>query len=163
MLASHRSRFINCGLAAGRPIDWSDRMVSHIQRAGFTNIQTQDYKAPLGPWARHPVYKDAGRVKIAEVKAGLEGWTLFLLTKFGDKGTPWTLEEAQELLGKMRRDIDNPNYHVYQKQKRLWAQKPWGEERKVDVMDIVNLGYHRDHHQHYQHHLHEKHAEDPQK
>lgn len=128
------------------------------------NFHTQDYKAPVGSWARHPVFKDAGRVKMAEVKAGLEGWTLFLLTNVGDQGKPWTLEQAQQLLGEMRRDLENTRYHVYQKQRRVWCQKPLKTAEKVDIMEIVNLGFPpREHHNHYQHHHHHKDGEEEKK
>lgn len=48
-------------------------MRSRIEAAGFTNIQQQDYKMPLGTWPKHPVYRDAGRVNIQMLKNGLEG------------------------------------------------------------------------------------------
>ena len=115
-------------------------MRSRIEAAGFTNIQQQDYKMPLGTLPKHPVYRDAGRVNIQMLKNGLEGaflmagnwlhsltcetgYVLFLHTKFGNE-RPWSVEESQVLLAKMIADIDKPSFHIYQKATRIWAQKP---------------------------------------
>lgn len=34
--------------AFGRPFDVTDRMEDRIRNTGFTNIQRQDYKVPIG-------------------------------------------------------------------------------------------------------------------
>lgn len=91
-------------------------MKARIEAAGFINVHVQDYKIPLGTWPKHPIYKDAGRVKAAEVKSGIEGWSLYLLTKFGEP-EPWSLEEAKVLVAKIKNDID-AGYHIYQKARR---------------------------------------------
>ena len=91
-------------------------MKGQLEAAGFTNVQVQDYKVPIGTWPKHPIYKDAGRVKAAEMKSGMEGWIMYLLTRFGQP-VPWSLEEAQVLLAKMRTEID-AGYHIYQKARR---------------------------------------------
>ena len=43
-----------------------------IESAGFVNVHDK-LKVPIGPWARHPIYKQAGSVNMIAFKAGLEG------------------------------------------------------------------------------------------
>lgn len=47
----------------------------------------------------------------------------FLLTKFGEP-TPWSVEEVQVLLAKMRADINNKDIHAYQIYRRVWVSLP---------------------------------------
>lgn len=66
---------------AGRPVDTYEKVLPRIEAAGFTNIQTQEYKMPMGAWPKHPTWKDAGRVNKDVYKRGIEGWCMFLFTK----------------------------------------------------------------------------------
>lgn len=75
-----RTPFLRMAAAAGRPLDTYDKMKEQIAEAGFVNVQSQDYKMPMGIWPSHPTYKDAGRVNKPMWKAGVEGWTMWLLT-----------------------------------------------------------------------------------
>ena len=59
-------------------------MRSSIEAAGFTNIQEQTYKVPLGPWANDPKLKEAGRLFKTQVLELLEGYALLMLTRFGE-------------------------------------------------------------------------------
>ena len=47
----------------------------------------------------------------------------FLLTKFGEP-KPWSVEEVQVLLAKMRADINNKDIHAYQIYRRVWVSLP---------------------------------------
>lgn len=60
--------------ASGRPFDVTERMENRIRATGFTNIQRQEYKVPIGTWPQLKVYKDAGRAAKAQQLQGIEGW-----------------------------------------------------------------------------------------
>ena len=60
----------------------------------------------------------------------------FLLTHFG-KPTPWTPEEVLVYMAKARNDLNNPKYHIYQRFRRVWAQKPNETEKKVETKGEV--------------------------
>lgn len=47
---------------------------------------------------------------------------MLILTHFGEP-EPWTAEEVQVYLAKVRNEI-NSGYHVYVPMRRVWAQKP---------------------------------------
>lgn len=112
----------DCGDRRGVRMDTTDKMRSRIEAAGFTNIHEKNYKVPLGSWPKHPVFKDAGRIGMHTYQAGLEGFSMFLLTQFGDP--KWTREEVLAYLVEIRRDLDS-RWHIFQNMKRVWAQKPY--------------------------------------
>jgi hypothetical protein len=66
-------------------------MQEAIRKAGFTDVQEQSYKWPIGPWARDQKYKEAGIVNFQHWLSGMEGWCMWLLTKFGTP-EPWSKE-----------------------------------------------------------------------
>ena len=124
-----RTMYLPMAERAGRPMDMADTMRASIEEAGFINVHQQEYKAPLGDWPRLQVYKDAGRVNKKQILSGLEGWLMYFLTQHGDP-TPWSPEEVQVLVAKFRKELD-AGWHIYQKAKRVWAQKPFDKEQKV--------------------------------
>lgn len=113
-----------CAERAGRPVDTMDTMRERIEEAGFINVQQQDYKMPVGTWPKLQVYKDAGRANKEQLLNGLEGYCMFLLTKFGAP-KPWSAEDVKVLVEKAKKDLDNPTYHLYNKARRVWAMKPF--------------------------------------
>ena len=53
---------------------------------------------------------------------------MMLFTSVGEK--PWTPEEVQVYLAKMRGELENRNWHKYIRQRRVWAQKPFETVKK---------------------------------
>ena len=99
-------------------------MRSAIEAAGFINVHEKNQKAPLGEWAKNPLMKEAGKFNKLQMLAGMEGYALFLLTHFGAP-TPWSAEEVQVYLAKVRNEIHAGKYHTYFPIRRVWAQKPF--------------------------------------
>lgn len=122
-LANWGQKFEAFGRIINRPFNVFDTMKDSISAAGFTNIHEKLYKVPLGDWPKHPVYKDAGRLNEETFRAGMEGFAMMLFTSVGDK--PWTPEEVHVYLGKLRKELENRNWHQYIRQRRVWAQKPF--------------------------------------
>ncbi|RDW73348.1 hypothetical protein BP6252_07255 [Coleophoma cylindrospora] len=123
VLAQWGPNFLACGERMGRPINAQETMRASFEKAGFTNIQEKLYKCPIGGWAKHKIYKDAGRVSKEHWKAGLEGWAMYLLTKFGAP-QPWLPEEVLVYCAQMRQALDDRSVHGYHLTRRVWAQKP---------------------------------------
>jgi hypothetical protein len=90
------------------------RCTELIEKAGFTDIQVHESKWPLGPWARDKKLKEVGTVNFAHWAAGMEGYAMYLLTKYGEP-EPWTKEEVIVYVAKVRRELANPRHHVYHK------------------------------------------------
>lgn len=97
---------------AGRPLGIMQTFQDSIEKAGFVDIHTKDYKWPLGPWPRDKTLKEVGSVNHQHWLVGMEGYGMWLLTKYGDP-VPWTKEEVQVYVAKMRKELSNPRIHVY--------------------------------------------------
>ncbi|KAJ5586596.1 hypothetical protein N7450_006383 [Penicillium hetheringtonii] len=111
----------------GRPITWADNLREKLEEAGFVDVHVKDYKWPIGPWAKDPILKEAGRLHHHQWNSGMEGWAMFFLTKYGVP-EPWTTDEVQVLMAKVRKEIYNPQHHFYQVARRAWGRKPTEEE-----------------------------------
>lgn len=123
VLAEWGPLFLAIGEKAGRPLDTPDTMRQAIEDVGFVNVHERRRKLPIGPWCKHFLLKEAGRLRLEEYKAGLEGYTIFLLTHYGIP-EPWTKPQVDAFLDRMRRELDNPKNHIYSYVNRVWAQKP---------------------------------------
>ena len=105
---------LNCGERAGRGCDTFDSMVDRIRGAGFSNVHQKNYKWPIGPWPRDQQLKDAGMVNLQHWLSGMEGWCMWLLTRFGAPH-PWSQEEVQVYVAKLRNELIKPRFHIYHK------------------------------------------------
>ncbi|KAJ5605182.1 hypothetical protein N7510_010336 [Penicillium lagena] len=118
---------LEAGKSWGHSLDTMNEMRSNMEKAGFVDVHEKNYKMPVGPWPKDPLLKEAGRLHYHQWASGMEGWALYLLTKHGSP-QPWTKEEVQVLMAKIRTEIQNPRIHVFQRAKRVWARKPTTEE-----------------------------------
>ncbi|KAJ5246019.1 hypothetical protein N7468_001002 [Penicillium chermesinum] len=120
-------RFSAAGEKSGRPLDITKTMRATIEKAGFVDVHEKYDKWPIGAWPRDKSLKEAGLVNVQHWLAGMEGYSMYLLTKFGDP-VPWTKEEVLVYIAEMRKALKNPHYHPYQRGKRVWARKPFPDE-----------------------------------
>ncbi|OQE00175.1 hypothetical protein PENVUL_c057G01710 [Penicillium vulpinum] len=128
-----------CGKRAGRPLGTIDMMQDAFRKAGFVDICEKEYKWPIGPWARDHRYKEAGTVNYHHWTSGMEGWAMWLLCKFGAP-EPWSKEEVIVYVAKLRNELKNPRYHIYERARRVWARKPFLEEIAARAKDATNDG-----------------------
>ncbi|KAK9852255.1 hypothetical protein MYU51_008659 [Penicillium brevicompactum] len=112
---------------SGRPLDLYDRCMDLVRDTGFVDIHEEIRKWPIGPWPRDKQLKEIGTVNLEHWLAGLEGYGMYLLTKFGVP-KPWSKEEVQVWLAQIRNGLRNTNYHTCHKVKRVWARKPFVDE-----------------------------------
>lgn len=122
-LANWGPMFIEAAKKAGRSIETINTFRPTIERAGFINVHEEYFKVPIGSWAKGDKLKEAGRVNWQMWTGGLEGFSLFLLTKFGSP-RPWTKDEVFEMVAKVREEFNRPGQHIYHFARRVWAQKP---------------------------------------
>lgn len=112
LLAGWGENFLGCGQRAGRPLDTQTTMKRFIEEAGFVDVQEKLYKCPIGGWPKDPILKDAGKVNREHWRSGVEGWAMFLLTRFGAP-TPWSPEEVRVYVAKVRNELQDPKKHIY--------------------------------------------------
>ncbi|KAJ5981957.1 hypothetical protein N7451_012057 [Penicillium sp. IBT 35674x] len=101
--------FIRCAGRTGRSLNIHETMRSAIETAGLV--------------------EEVGQLQYAHWNTALEGWAMWLLTHFGEP-EPWTKEEVQVFLAKVRVELKNPHIHGYNWINRVWARKPTEEELK---------------------------------
>jgi hypothetical protein len=89
-------------------------MQDAFRNAGFVDIHQKEYKWPIGPWPRDQKYKEAGTVNYQHWMSGMEGWAMWLLTKFGEP-EPWSHDEVIVYVAKLRAELKNPKYHIYER------------------------------------------------
>lgn len=132
-------RFFAAGDKLGKSLDITKTMRASIEKAGFVDIHEKVKKWPIGAWPREKSLREAGIVNIQHWLAGMEGYSMYLLTKYGDP-VPWTREEVVVYLAQMRKELKNPHFHAYQRAKRIWARKPFPHElpSESDVGDTPN-------------------------
>lgn len=99
---------------SGRPLDLYDRCMDLVRDTGFVDIHEEIRKWPIGPWPRDKQLKEIGTVNLEHWLAGLEGYGMYLLTKFGVP-KPWSKEEVQVWLAQIRNGLRNTNYHTCHK------------------------------------------------
>ncbi|OKP13887.1 hypothetical protein PENSUB_462 [Penicillium subrubescens] len=105
---------MECAKKAGRELNAIDTMAENIRKAGFVEIHEKESKWPIGPWPRDKRLKEAGVVNFQHWMSGMEGWCMWLLTKFGSP-QPWTKEEVHVYVAKMRAELKTPRFHIYQR------------------------------------------------
>ncbi|KAJ5556760.1 hypothetical protein N7494_000675 [Penicillium frequentans] len=127
--------FIRCAERAGRALNTHETMRRAIEKAGFVDMHEEKNKIPLGPWAKDKLLKEAGHLQYAHWNAALEGWAMWLLTHFGEP-EPWTKEEVQVYLAKVRAELKNPHIHAYNWINRVWARKPTEERLQAREANI---------------------------
>ncbi|KAJ5083679.1 hypothetical protein N7456_013106 [Penicillium angulare] len=92
-LASWGPMLKACGERAGRSCSIISTMSSNIRRTGFVDVHERVYKWPIGPWPKDERIKEAGVMNFQHWMTGMEGWCMWLLTKYGTP-QPWTTEEV---------------------------------------------------------------------
>ncbi|KAJ5291454.1 hypothetical protein N7478_000705 [Penicillium angulare] len=117
-------RFFAAGEKLGKSLDVTKTMRASIEKAGFVEIHEENKKWPIGPWARDKSLKEAGMVNMQHWLGGMEGYSMYLLTKCGDP-MPWSKDEVLVYVAQMRKALTNPRTPAYQYAKRIWARKPF--------------------------------------
>ncbi|CAG7956921.1 unnamed protein product [Penicillium salamii] len=126
------NNFIGCSERSGRSLLTQESMRGTMEKAGFVDVHEVLYKIPVGPWPRDKLLKETGRLQYLHWTIALEGWAMWLLTKFGAP-SPWSSDEVQVYLTKVRSELRNPHVHAYEYARRVWARKPTEEEARANI------------------------------
>ena len=82
---------LEAGVKFGKSFGIAEDVEDLMTAAGFVNIKKHVFPWPIGPWARDPTLKSIGEYNRLGWQQGLEGWALYLFTKFlgvGARDTP---------------------------------------------------------------------------
>jgi len=112
LLAEWGNNFLGCAERAGRSLATQTTMKARIEAAGFVDVQERLYKCPIGPWPKAKTLKEAGRINLAHWDSGLEGWAMWLLTKYGVP-EPWSADEVRVYVALVRQELKNRKLHIW--------------------------------------------------
>lgn len=74
-----------------------NRMLEHMEEAGFVNCVQRRFRIPIGSWGKDPKLKEVGDYVYLFCSQSVEGFALYLLTQI----MGWKYEECQVLIAKM--------------------------------------------------------------
>jgi hypothetical protein len=73
---------IECGKRFGKSFSIAEESEKLITEAGFINVTCETFKLPIGQWPKDPKMKMIGAYNRLGIDEGLEGWAIFLFTKY---------------------------------------------------------------------------------
>lgn len=112
LLAGWGDTFLGCAERAGRALSTQTTMKDKIEAAGFVDVQEHLYKCPIGAWPKDKILKEAGKINFAHWSSGLEGWAMYLLTKWGTP-KPWSADEVRVYVASVRQELKAPRLHIW--------------------------------------------------
>ena len=116
---------------SGKRLDILDTMEDSIKAAGFVNLKTRTRKSPVGPWAKG-LYKSIGQLQLESDLQGMEGYAMYLMTRFGTDRV-WDPAEVRVTIAMTRAEMLKPTNHTYHKIRRVWAQKPLEKQSQPEA------------------------------
>ena len=90
----------------------------------FTDVQSQTFIWPIGPWPKDPYLKDLGRWGERNWCDGIEGWVMALYTRL----LGWTYDEVKAFVKDFQGVIKDRRGRYWQEVRVVWARKPYEGE-----------------------------------
>ncbi|KAL2126993.1 hypothetical protein VTI74DRAFT_11497 [Chaetomium olivicolor] len=113
---------LEAGRKFGKSFSIAEDVEGLMRAAGFVNVKKHVFRWPIGPWPKDKGLKTIGMYNRLGWEQGLEGWAMFLFTKF----LGWRVEEIQVLLAHIRRELRDSSIHAFQDVVVCYGQKPEG-------------------------------------
>ncbi|KAF5970482.1 zinc finger transcription factor ace1 [Fusarium bulbicola] len=104
---------------SGNPFFVHDLQLKAFEEAGFTDVETVDYKFPIGGWPKDSKLAEVGRFVKATLENDLEGYTLMMWQDV----CQWPKDEYQVFLMSLRKAIRNPKVHSYMTVRYVYGRK----------------------------------------
>lgn len=71
-----------CGEKFGKSFRIAEDSKELMEAAGFVNVTYRTFKWPIGPWPKDPKMKEIGAFNRLGWDEGINGWAMFLFTKY---------------------------------------------------------------------------------
>ncbi|RSL55526.1 hypothetical protein CEP53_007083 [Fusarium sp. AF-6] len=104
----------------GKPLTGAPEWRAMLEEVGFVDVQQEIRKVPMGPWPKDPKLKEIGKFQAVQEAQVIDSYTPGL---FG-RVLGWNEEEIQVFVAKVKRDLKDPNIHLYQQLYFIWGRKP---------------------------------------
>ncbi|EGU86872.1 hypothetical protein FOXB_02582 [Fusarium oxysporum f. sp. conglutinans Fo5176] len=114
--------FIEGGKRLGRTFTIldDDLQKQGMEDAGFTDIQTRDFKLPIGSWPKDPKMQEIGNFAFAAMDQDLEGFVLYMASVV----LGWSQDEVTVYCSQLRRELRSGKYHPYCRLRLVYGRKP---------------------------------------
>ncbi|EWZ85313.1 hypothetical protein BFJ63_vAg6210 [Fusarium oxysporum f. sp. narcissi] len=114
--------FIEGGKRLGRTFTIldDDLQKQGMEDAGFTDIQTRDFKLPIGSWPKDPKMQEIGNFAFAAMDQDLEGFVLYMASVV----LGWSQDEVTVYCSQLRRELRSGKYHPYCRLRLVYGKKP---------------------------------------
>ena len=96
-------------IKAGLDPTGDEKFEEQMKNQGFVNMRAEMLKWPIGPWPKGKKEKEIGRYTLENMLQGMQGVSLALLTRH----LGWSRDEVEVFLVGVRKQILDPNSHVY--------------------------------------------------
>ncbi|KAL0253000.1 AdoMet-homocysteine methyltransferase [Diplodia seriata] len=104
----------------GKNMDNAKGHAQRLREAGFEQVETEAYRVPVGAWPLDAKLKEIGRYNFAATMAGIDSYSLALLTRV----LGWDSERTQLFLSTVKKELQDPKVHVYGDWYVVWGRKP---------------------------------------
>ncbi|ENH70162.1 mRNA 3'-end-processing protein YTH1 [Fusarium oxysporum f. sp. cubense race 1] len=114
--------FIEGGKRLGRTFTIldDDLQKQGMEDAGFADIQTRDFKLPIGSWPKDPKMQEIGNFAFAAMDQDLEGFVLYMASVV----LGWSQDEVTVYCSQLRRELRSGKYHPYCRLRLVYGRKP---------------------------------------
>ena len=105
----------------GAPLDAPRSWAAQMKDAGFTDVQDEVYKLPMGPWPRSKRLRTIGKLEqIMILEGGFEAYMLRGYTQV----LGGNADDLQIILALAKREVRDPSIHTYVQFHITYGQKP---------------------------------------
>ncbi|KAI4148838.1 MAG: hypothetical protein L6R39_002668, partial [Caloplaca ligustica] len=86
-----------------------EQLKDWMESAGFTNIEIQEFKLPIGTWPADPKLREIGAIQLVAMLEGLQGLTIAPWVRH----LGWKEEDVDAFLEKVKGEWKDRNVHTY--------------------------------------------------
>ncbi|OAP64727.1 hypothetical protein AYL99_00699 [Fonsecaea erecta] len=115
-----QTELTNAAEKFGRIMNISPQIKGLVDRAGFQDVVHEVHKVPLSPWPEDPHQRELGENMNEIMTEAMQAYSLALFTRV----LGWEPAEVEVLLAGARKDLNNPNYHLYTRLHIVYGRKP---------------------------------------
>ncbi|KAF5551089.1 methyltransferase [Fusarium napiforme] len=115
---------IESGKGFGRSFTNIENDVGLFRDAGLVDVQSFDFKVPIGGWPKDEKMRKVGQFLRASIENDLEGYTMMVWHQIMN----WPEDEYQVFLMNMRKAFKDKRIHGYMRVRYVYGQKPDAEK-----------------------------------
>ncbi|KAJ4186399.1 hypothetical protein NW755_007694 [Fusarium falciforme] len=114
--------FKEAGAKISRPftILHEDLARKAMEEAGFVDIESRDFKAPVGAWPKDKTMREIGQFAQVALEQDIEGYVLGV----AGLARGWSKDEVAVYCAKLRQEIRSLKQHAYYRIRVVYGRKP---------------------------------------